>query len=75
MTAGPPPTPTVSTSGPRQVNTSPSDIIPTEQLLPFDNPELELKQVMEWLANGEWYEIVKDNSTLRMSTGTTNLRH
>ena len=53
-----PPAPTVSSSGPRQVNTSPSDIIPTEQLLPFDNPDLELKQVMEWFANGEWYDTI-----------------
>lgn len=51
--------PTTSTSGPRVVNTSPSDIIPTEQLLPFDNPDAEFKQVMEWFANGEWYMILQ----------------
>lgn len=41
-------------SGPRIVNISPSEIIPGELLTPLENPEAELKQIMEWFATGEW---------------------
>lgn len=40
---------------PRVVNTSPSEIIPTEGLTPVDNPDAELKLALDWFAHGEWY--------------------